>query len=436
MKYSYFDVIIKSIYKDKMGIYVLKKKLVYILTVLFSVVFIAVGYAYTSAKSTFVESTATAQKAKIVRITDEKTTELSVADEKYKYIIVYFTARVLSGENKGQSIDAAQVIDEMYLIQMGKVKQGSKVIISKNFDDKVDTEYIFSEFIRTDSLIVLGLVFCLLLLIFGRMKGANTLLSLAFTCLAVFLVFIPSVLSGLNIYFWSILICIFITVMTLLLVNGANAKSFAAGAGCIGGVIIAGALMKFMDLFLHLTGQTDECSIYLQQLNPNDPIDLKALIFAAIIIGAVGAIMDVAMSMASSLYELHEKAPDASSASLIRSGLSIGRDIMGTMANTLVLAYIGSSLCTVLLLFVYDATFLEIINKELIVVQILQSLVGSFGILFAIPFTTAVSALLYTGGKLKKPKIGISPKPKDEGEEQKPEKEQNSFDKDFLDSLY
>ncbi|MCQ2462648.1 MAG: YibE/F family protein [Clostridia bacterium] len=414
----------------------MKKKLVYALTILFSVLFIAAGYAYTSSKYTFVENTSTAEKAKIVRINDEKTTELSVANEKYRYTVVYFTARILSGENKGQSVDAAQVIDEMYLIQMGKVKQGSKIILCENFDEKVDTEYIFSEFIRTDSLIILGLVFCLLLLIFGRMKGANTLISLAFTCLAVFLVFIPSVLSGLNIYFWSILICIFITVMTLLLVNGADAKSLAAGAGCIGGVIIAGGLMKFMDLFLHLTGQTDECSIYLQQLNPDDPIDLKALIFAAIIIGAVGAIMDVAMSMASSLYELHEKAPDASAVSLMRSGLSIGRDIMGTMANTLVLAYIGSSLCTVLLLFVYDATFLEIMNKELIIVQILQSLVGSFGILFAIPFTTAISALLYTGGKIKKPAIKYLGT--DEKSDGKPKKEpqQNSFDKDFLDSLY
>lgn len=152
-------------------------------------------------------------------------------------------------------------------------------------NEELNLYWSFSEYVRTDALLVLGLVFCLFLFIFGRTKGINTLISLAFTCLAVFLVFLPSVLNGLNIYFWSILVCIFIIVMTLLIINGADAKSLVAGIGCVSGVLTAGLLTLIMDRFLNLTGLLDDESMFLYFLNAEYPIDLKAIIFAAIIIG-------------------------------------------------------------------------------------------------------------------------------------------------------
>lgn len=137
-------------------------------------------------------------------------------------------------------------------------------------------------------------------------------------------------------------------------------------------------------------------------INGDTVINLRGVIFAAIVIGALGATMDVAMSIASSLDEILFHKPDISDLDLMRSGLNIGRDIMGTMANTLVLAYVGSSLHLILLLMAYNNDIGAIVNRESIAVELLQSVAGSIGILFTVPATAAVTVA--AGG-------GLSPTP-------------------------
>ncbi|MBQ3107886.1 MAG: YibE/F family protein, partial [Firmicutes bacterium] len=209
---------------------------------------------------------------------------------------------------------------------------------------------------------------------------------------AVFVVFIPAVLDGQNIYVWAIVTSVYIILMTMFIVYGANRKSLAAGLGCFAGTLVAGLLTMIMDAIIHLTGMLNEESLYLTMLNSE--IDLKGVIFGAIIIGAIGAIMDVSMSIASALEEISQVTDHPTPALLIRSGLSIGRDIMGTMANTLVLAYIGSGLSVVLLLVAHNGSLLELLNREMIIVEMLQALAGSIGILMTIPLTSLISALL------------------------------------------
>ena len=261
------------------------------------------------------------------------------------------------------------------------------------------------EYVRSDGILILGGAFVLVVLLFGRWKGLNTMVSLGFTCLAVFMVFIPSVLSGKNIYIWSIMTCLYTIVMTMLLINGASKKSFAAGAGCFAGVAMAGILTVIMDWALSLTGMTTEDALYLQMLDIAEPINLRAIIFAAIIIGAMGAIMDVAMDISSSLQEIQANSPEITARGLIRSGFNIGRDVLGTMANTLVLAYIGSSLSTTLLLVAYNVEMIQLFNMEMIIVELLQAIVGSFGILLAIPLTSFICAAIYPKYKYRKKSI-------------------------------
>ncbi len=308
--------------------------------------------------------------------------------------VIVFNAEVLNGELEGDTITSDQTIYANYYPQQEPVSVGDKVLVFANtYTEGMDWSML--EYFRSDSILILGIVFAAIILIFGRFKGVNTLISLAFTVLAVFAVFVPSVLSGQNIYLWSIITCIYTIVMTMLLINGADKKSFAAGMGCFLGVAIAGILTVIMDKVLLLTGMLNEDTLYLQMVQTQSPIDLKGIIFAAIIIGAMGAIMDVAMDISSSLNELRTNIPDISSARLIKSGFNIGRDVMGTMANTLVLAYIGSSLSTTLLLVAYNVTFVELMNMELIVVELLQALVGSIGMLMAIPMTSFICAAIY-----------------------------------------
>ena len=312
---------------------------------------------------------------------------------------IIFAAELNSGNDKGKMVTAVQNCDPDSPFEIREVKTGDKVLLTKNFSNP-DGEYlIMGEHIRTDTLAVLAAVFFILLLVFGKIKGINTLLSLVFTCLSIFAVFIPAVLSGKNIYFWSILICLYIIIMTLILVNGFNRLSLCAAIGCFSGILASGALYFVSDRFLQLTGMVNEDSLYLKFLLDDKTIDLKAIVFAAIIIGAVGAIMDVSVSMAASLHEIKMSVPDSTPYSLMRSGITIGRDIMGTMSNTLILAYVGSSLSVTLLLIAYSSSWLALLNREMIVIEILQALIGSIGLMLTIPLTSLVCAVIYCRGK-------------------------------------
>lgn len=361
--------------------------LVYLLTLLFSVGFIIGGrYFALIGYPDWEQPDDSAQIARVAEIVADLETENGRQ--------VTFMAEILRGEDKGELVQASQTIYDNYYPVQEAVETGDKILIYAN-PYGVYTPWAMLEYERFDSLIWLGAAFAAALLIFGRFKGGNTLISLAFTCLAIFAVFLPAVLSGQNIYLWTIIVSLYIIAMTMLLINGAQKKSFAAGMGCFAGLCLAGLLTVLMDKALNLTGMVNEETLYLQMLDIAHPIDLKAIIFASVVIGALGAIMDTAMDISSALNELRLNVPGISARQLISSGMNIGRDVVGTMVNTLVLAYIGSSLATTLLLVAYNVAVIELMNMELIVVEILQALVGSIGILLVIPLTSLICAALY-----------------------------------------
>lgn len=359
-------------------------KILYIITIVIAILFLYVGNKIATTNLTVLQGNEDVPfRATIQEI-------ISTEDN------ISFTAKITNGEKKGEIITAVQVVDEYMMGNEKQVASGDKIMLFYNDMLDLEQDWVFLEYIRTDKLMILGAIFFLLLLIFGHKKGLNTILSLVLTCGAIFAMFIPSILSGHNIYLSSIITCVYVITTTILIVNGYDKKSLSAIIGCFGGVMLAGLLTLIMDRILHLTGIVNSESIYLTYLDLEKAIDLKAIIFAAIIVGAMGAIMDVAMSISSSLSEIHEKIDSSSFGILVKSGINIGRDIMGTMANTLILAYIGSSLSLVLILSAFNNSLLELLNKEMIIVEMLQALVGSIGILFTIPLTSIVSAYIYS----------------------------------------
>lgn len=379
----------------------LNKTLIYIFTVNLSILFLFFGNRIASNKTSAFNQQKNGQevqKARVVEIRN-KTTEQHESEDSGTILestTIEFSAKILSGYKKGMLIHAFQTTDPFFPVAMKEVQKGDKVLIYRDDASQSGKRWILGEYLRTDTLFWLGALFFLFLIVFGGFQGINTIISLIFTCTAIFTVLIPSILNGHNIYFWALIVCFFIVIMTLLIVSGLTPKSYAAGLGCFSGIALSGILTLIMNKLLKLTGVLNDESLYLLYLNPENPINLKAVIFAAIIIGAIGAIMDVAMSVSSSLFEIRKKAPSIPFLTLFRSGLTIGRDMMGTMANTLILAYIGSSLSLVLLLAAYHTSLLELLNRELIVTEILQALIGSIGILFTIPFTSLISAGIYT----------------------------------------
>lgn len=307
--------------------------------------------------------------------------------------IVKFTCVITSGQQKGQTVPATQYTYEENATMPPQVHANDRVVLGK-LSSGGQTEWAFENYDRIRQIIILASVFVLLILLFGGKKGISTVLSLAITCLSIFYVFIPSILAGFNIYFMTVLICVFIIAVSFLLTGGANQKSLAAAVGCTGGVVFSGMIYVLMGQIMKLTGYYNNETSRLVQMFAQQPLNMKAIVFAMVTIGALGATMDVAMSIASSLDEIKSGKQRESRYGMVKSGLNIGKDIMGTMTNTLILAYIGSSLVMVVIDAASRYPLLQLLNKEEIIIEILESLIGSLGMLFTIPFTTVVSAFL------------------------------------------
>lgn len=386
--------IVKNVKKCNTNV---KKYIVYFATIIFSLVYIFGLNFLFSQNLTLFQNKSNVIKARVLEIISIDTNEYQLGlNDTHTEVTIYFKAKILSGDKKGKIVTAAQQIDDMYAGSLEKIEVNKKILlIEVNYFEAAN--YLMTDYVRSDYLIIFGLFFIIFLIIFGHKKGLNTLISLLFTCLAIFLVFIPAVLDKQNIYLWSIITCCFVIIVTLILINGLSKKTLCSMLGCFMGVLMTAILTLMMSKIMRLTGIIDEQSYYLQLLDTQNPFDLKAIVFSGIIIGAVGAIMDVAVSISASLLEVYEKSKeeDKNFKSLMKSGITIGRDMMGTMSNTLVMAYIGNSLSTTLLLLVYSGSILELLNKEMIIVELLQILVGSFGLLLTIPFTSMICSLIY-----------------------------------------
>ena len=324
----------------------------------------------------------------IIRIVDRAEETISG----YTNTTITFETRLTGRTRRGEVITAQQLLTTFFLETESdrEVVTGDRVVLAY---DLFGSRYDFVTFVRINAVVLMGVALLTLIILFGRIKGLNAIVALGFTCMAVFLVFVPAILAGRNIYVTTVIVCVFSIVSTLLIVIGPNKKAVSAMLGCFGGVVFAAVLMLIMNRALGLLGIVSNESIQLLHLET--PINLPALVFAGVILGAVGAIMDVAMSIASSLWEVKE-AGEGDFSSIFASGVNIGKDILGTMLNTLILAYIGSSLTLILLITIHVPSFTMLFNSELIIVELLRALVGSFGMFLTIPLTAGICAWLYT----------------------------------------
>lgn len=371
-----------------------KNIFIYILTIIFSIAFIAVGYNMNKTDFSQQEFNKS-YKAKVISI-EESIKNESAYDEGFSSTTIKFKAEITNDEFKGNIVEAFQYIDEIVAVNPKVIEIGDKIIISSLISRTGEgEEWTFLEYDRSTVLWGLLFGFFALIVLFGGKKGVNTIISLIFTCLSVFMVFVPSILKGNNIYLSSIIVSVFIIFMSLLIINGANKKTLCAIVGNLGGLLIAGLLALFISNILNLTGLIDDDSMFLLLVETNAPIDLKAILWAGIVIGSLGAVMDVSMSIASAMNELAENMEVKNFKTMLKSGFNIGQDAIGTMTNTLILAYIGSSLSVVLLLMVNYKDVLLLFNLEMIVFEIIQAIIGSMGILFAIPITSIFAAYVY-----------------------------------------
>ena len=271
-------------------------------------------------------------------------------------------------------------------------RKGMRILISLQASNGEIIGANFYDIARTPSLKLLFIVFFTLLIVFGGFRGVRSGLALVFTFILIIFVLIPLILKGYNPILTTIITSSVIIFTSFLLITGLSQKSLCAILGTVGGTIIAGLLAFYFGNLIALTGLSDE---YMQTLVAyrSMQIDYRGLLFSGIIIGTIGAIMDVSMSITSFVFEIKSKQPSASWLSLFASGLNVGKDIMGTMANTLILAYAGASLPLFLLFVQMNLSFSSVLNTELIAEEVVRSLCGSIGLIMAIPLTSLIASL-------------------------------------------
>lgn len=420
----------------------MNKIISYIVVVILSIAFIVIGHnevKVTNQNSDYDEMLV--YKATVTSIDNIVDTSYDIGGlGNIKGCEIEFSAEITGkGALQGIKVTGFQSIDEILAVNPKNVAVGDNILVAYyDTGNNLGERWNFSDYTRSDGLIWLGIMFLVCVLIFGGIKGFNTIITLTLTTLAITLVYVPSIINGYDVYTSSIVISIYIIFMTLLLVNGFSKKTFCAIIGNIGGLAVAGGLTLFMENSLNLTGVTDDNSFYLMLITEPSKIDLKGIIFGAILIGALGATMDVAMTIASALHELSENMENPNFKTMLKSGFNIGRDAMSTMTNTLVLAYIGSSLSTVILIMTSSTDLMTIFNREMIVIEVMQALVGSMGILFAIPATSLLSAFVYNppqnlniGGAFSKV---VDPKMFEDIMDQKAEMEKERFNDDDMEN--
>ena len=303
--------------------------------------------------------------------------------------------KILNGDKKDEKFDAVYVLtyDLDNKIVGAKLREGNIVYVEITEQDG-EVKVTVQDVVRQNYLFGLVLFFFGSIILVGKKKGVKAIIGLIITLLAVFFVLISSIFKGYNPILVSIGTCFLITILTFAVIAGWNRKSISATLGTLGGVVFAGVLAIIIGYLAGLSGAGKEEAIMLSIASKNVKFNFRELLFAEIIVSALGACMDVGMSIASSLDELKIKKPDITGKELFKSGMNIGGDMIGTMTNTLILSFIGSSLLLVLLYMSSSVSVLDVINIEAIATESVCALSGSTGIVYTVPITAAIYSFI------------------------------------------
>lgn len=292
--------------------------------------------------------------------------------------------------------DGSEVQMTNYLTDTHNIlaEEGSKVIICVDAPDGVEPYYTVYNYDRTSALVLIFAVFILLMMLVGGKQGANAVLALAVSLLLIVRFTVPAIYRGGSPIAVGAITVFAATAVTLLLLHGATVRALLAAGVTLAGEGTACMLFAVSSALLHIGGfQTDQAEGLLV-VAQNTGLHLKTLLFAATMIASLGAVMDVAVSLLSALWELKQQETQ-DGGQLFRSGMNIGKDMIGTMSNTLIFAFAGNALATMLSLTAYGVQASQLLNPNYIALEIAQGLCGTGGVILTVPIASAAAAALF-----------------------------------------
>lgn len=329
---------------------------------------------------------------KIVETQDVKDVQNGSVKEKVQEVTVEITEGDYIGEEFTTEYVLSYDIDGKILAY--ELEVGDQVSVQIIEDANGTTTATVLDVVRAPYIAWMAILFLGIVVLIGGKKGVKAILGLIFTILLIYFIMVKGIFKGDHAIKNSIITSILVIVGTFIIIgDGINKKILTAAIGTFGGVISAGVVALIFNNLAKLTGAGEDAiqlSINMTEINFN----FRQLLFAGIIVSALGACMDVGMSIASSLDEIKLKNPDITWQELLKSGMNIGRDVIGTMTNTLILAYVGGSLNLILLFMACNMNLFEILNKETIAEQIISAIAGSIGVVCTVPITSFVYSIL------------------------------------------
>ena len=372
--------------------------LTFLMIVVISILIIVIGHNKYSFKD---KSDAKYLKAEITSVFENELTEEEI-DEENARIDISFEARLTeNGEVQKSTVFGRQVISA--LMSKKTIKEGDKVLLTKNEGSEI---YSFVDYDKTNLIIILIVVLTVLSIVVGLWKGFKAIVALVLNALLIFLVYIPAIILGANIYLATVLLVMYITISDSIFLNGFNKKTLSSVISTIFGTFIVASITILLNKVFMITGITSESAALFTMNNPELNIDLIGIIWAGIVLGTLGAVISIATYIS---YKIREKLEEISDnldkdsfKILYKLGIEEGRRKIAPMFNTLIFAFAGGTLSILIFYIANSKNYFYLLNSEQTIVLITQLLIASLGILIIIPITS----LLSTAIELKKKKEG------------------------------
>lgn len=305
----------------------------------------------------------------------------------------HLTVEVLTGKHKGKILEINNLLsgsieyDEFYI-------EKDKVLMAVLENDGSLNGKVLSLF-RMDKIAGLAFIFVALLIIYARKVGIKSLLSFVGSIIIIWEYLIPSLRKGENIFIITVFTLILLSALIIFLVAGLTRKGFSAFLGTMSGLFVTAALTFLFGDTFRIDGMNQPLAQSVM-FSSFMSINILDIFYAAIVIGASGAAMDIAMDMTATIAELKIHNPDISRKALIKSGFNVGRSVIGTMTTTLLLAYSGGFLTLMILFMERNTTILQILNMKMVTSEIIKIIIGSIGLVVVAPITTYIASFIYS----------------------------------------
>lgn len=348
------------------------------------------------------EEDATVQyvKGKVLEVTEQELT-ISGADGEYMLGYQELRIRLLEGKNAGEEVEISNYITVQHHVIP---KEGSYVIVCADCPEGVEPYYTVYNYDRSGGIAIVVAIFALLVILVGRKQGVRSCIALLFTLEMVFCYLLPQLYEGKNAAVLTIVTVVFSCAVTCFCIGGLSRKTALNIASAVLGGISAGVMYELFSQILKVTGCNMDEAETLTIVAQSTGLKLEGVLFAAVTVAALGAVMDVAVSLGASLSEISILNPEITRKDLFRSGMNIGKDMIGTMTNTLILAFAGGSLATLLVFVAYGVQFHQLMSSNLIALEVSKGLAGSAAVVLTVPISAAVCAFGY--GKHQKQQNG------------------------------